>query len=142
MVCPALLEEVPMLDDRQKEALRQWYRGDDVHHEAKRLIDTEDWENLEELIQMRALFGLSRHSELPDYLKDGDKPLIPSNCNPRQDEEGWKDAVDVGWEVVEADFGLSRDEIHLRIRDWQERSWESFLRSVDERKAAKRSGDR
>ncbi len=123
-----------MLDDRQKDALRRWYRRDEIRKEMERLIESEDYENLEEFVQMRSLFGLARHSELPEYLKDGTRPLIPSNCNPREDEEQWKDAVDVGWEVVEADFGLTRDAIHLKIKEWQERTWEEFIRSVEERK--------
>lgn len=123
-----------MLDDRQRDALRRWYRREDTRDEMQRLIESEDWENLEEFVQMRSLFGLSRHAELPAYLKDGDKPLIPSNCNPRQDEEDWRDAVELGWEVVEAEFGLSRDTIHLKIKKWQERTWEEFIRSVEERK--------
>lgn len=126
-----------MLDDRQKDALRQWYRRTEVTDEVKRLVRREDWEALEEFIQMRALFGLSRHSDLPAYLLDGDAPLIPSNCNPRSSEEDWQDAIEVGWEVMGADFNLGRDAVHLKIKDWQERSWERFLESVDERKRSR-----
>lgn len=122
-----------MLDNNQREALRQWYRREAIRDEATRLIRDEDWEGLEEFIQMRALFPLARHSELPDYLRTEKGPLIPSNCNPRTDVEEWRDAVDVGWAVVQELFGLSRDEIHLKIKAWQERSWETFLKSVDER---------
>lgn len=122
-----------MLDEKQREALRQWYRRDSIREEAGRLAKAEDWEGLEEFVQMRALFPLSRHNELPDYLKTETGPLIPSNCNPRDDVEGWRDAVEVGWEVVHEILGLSRDEIHLRIKHWQDQSWEAFLRSVDDR---------
>jgi len=122
-----------MLDEKQRDALRQWYRRDDIRDEAERLIRDEEWEGLEEFIQMRALFPLSRHGELPDYLKTESGPLIPSNCNPRTDVEEWRDAVEVAWSVVEEIFGLTRDDVHLRIKDWQEQSWETFLKSVDER---------
>lgn len=130
-----------MLDDRQKDALRQWYRRPEVTNEVQRLIRREDWEALEEFVQMRSLFDLARHSDLPEYLRDGEAPLIPSNCNPRSSEEDWQDAIEVGWEVTGADFGLGRDAVHLKIKDWQERSWESFLQSVDERKRS-RQGDK
>lgn len=139
-LCPQMcygeaLGEVPMLDKAQKYALYQWYSRDEVLGEAESLIDKEEWEILEELIQMRALFPLSRHSALPDYLlNDEGKPLVPSNCDPRKDEEAWQDAIEVGWKVIKDRFGLVRDEIHLRIKEQQETSWEGFLRSVDERK--------
>lgn len=126
-----------MLNDRQRDALRRWYRRSEVTEEINRLVRREDWEALEEYIQMRALFDLSRHSELPDYLRDGANPLIPSNCNPRASEEDWQDAIEVAWEVMEADFQLSRDAVHLKIKEWQERSWEAFLQSVEERKRAR-----
>lgn len=122
-----------MLDERQRDALRQWYRRDAIREEAQRLVRNEDWESLEEFIQMRALFPLSRHDELPPYLRSESGPLIPSNCNPGTDVEVWRDAVEIGWEVVEETLGISRDEIHIRIKTWQERSWETFLRSVDDR---------
>ncbi|MFH2007155.1 MAG: hypothetical protein ABI333_11260 [bacterium] len=123
-----------MLNDEQKDALRKWYRKTDILAEAKDLIDREEYEPLEEFIQMRALFPLGRHTELPDYLLDDGKPLIPKNCDPRKDQDEWRDAIDVGWEVVEAELGLSRDQIHLAIKEQQEKSWETFLQSVDERK--------
>jgi len=126
-----------MLDERQKDALRRWYRRPEVTDEVQRLVRLEDWEALEEFIQMRALFGLSRHRELPDYLLDGDAPLIPSNCNPRNSEDDWQDAIEVGWEMMAADLGLGRDTVHLKIKDWQERSWESFIQSVEERKRSR-----
>jgi len=127
-----------MLSDKQKAGLRQWYRRPDVLDEARRLVKAQEFEALEEHIQMRALFPLSRHGDLPDYMKDDEgKPLLPHNAHPRDDLEEWRDVVELGWEVVEAEFGMSRDDIHLTIRDQQQRSWETFLQSVDERKSKK-----
>lgn len=130
-----------MLDDKQRSALGQWYRRVEIRGEVERMVAHQDWEGLEEFIQMRALFPLSRHHELPDYLLVDGAPLIPSNCNPRTDVEEWKDAVEVGWEVVQELFGLSRDEIHLKIKEWQEKSWEVFMKSVDERRGRGGSPD-
>lgn len=124
-----------MLSDKQKDGLGQWYRQPDILDEARRLVKAQEYESLEEHIQMRSLFALSRHKELPDYMKDDEgKPLLPHNAHPRDDIEEWRDVVEVGWEVVEAEFGMSRDQIHLAIKGQQESSWESFLQSVDDRK--------
>jgi hypothetical protein len=124
-----------MLDDRKKDGLRHWYRRPDVLDEARRLMAAGEYESLEEHIQMRALFPLSHHGELPAYLRDDDgKPLLPKNANPGNDLEEWRDAIEVGWEVVETELGMSRDQVHLAIKKQQEQSWEAFLRSVDERK--------
>jgi hypothetical protein len=123
-----------MLNDEQKAGLRQWYRRPDVLDEARRLMKAKEYESLEEHIQMRALFPLSRHQDLPDYMKDDEgKPLLPKNAHPRDDVEEWRDVIEVGWEVVEAELGMSRDNIHLAIKKQQEGSWETFLQSVDER---------
>lgn len=124
-----------MLSDKQKAGLRQWYRRPDVLNEARRLIEAKEYESLEEHIQMRALFPLSHHSDLPDYMKDDEgKPLLSHNAHPRDDVEEWRDVIEVGWEVVEAELGRSRDDLHLAIKGQQERSWETFLQSVDQRK--------
>jgi hypothetical protein len=125
-----------MLNDKQLEGLRQWYRRPDVLDEARRLVKAQEFEALEEHIQMRALFPLSHHGDLPDYMKDDEgKPLLPKNAHPRDDVEEWRDVIEVGWEVVEAELGMSRDDIHLTIKDQQEKSWETFLQSVDDRKS-------
>lgn len=124
-----------MLNDKQIEGLKQWYRRPEVLSETRRLVDAQEFESLEEHIQMRALFPLSHHNALPDYMKDDDgKPLLPHNAHPRDDVEEWRDVIEVGWQVVEAELGMSRDDIHLAIKNQQERSWETFLQSVDERK--------
>ena len=123
-----------MLDEKQKNSIRQWYRQEKILAEAKLFIDKQEWEALEEFIQMRALFPLGQHSSLPDYLKTEDGgPLIPSNADPRKEVEDWRDAIEAGWEVIDAALGYTRDTIHLAIKEQQEASWETFLRSVDER---------
>ncbi|MDY0000201.1 MAG: hypothetical protein RBU30_02785 [Polyangia bacterium] len=118
-----------MLDDRQREALRLWYRREAVLGEARRLAREERWEGLEELIEMRALIPLSRHGELPEYLLTAAGPLIPSNCNPRVAPDDWRDAVELGWKVIGEATGISRNDVHLKIKAWQDESWEAFLES-------------
>ena len=127
-----------MLNDRERDALRRWYGRDEVLAEARTLIGKSCWEELEELLQMRALFPLSRHSELPDYLRaDDGGPLFPTNLNPAQDAERWQDAIEVAWEVVEGELGLSHDDVHRRIAEQQETDWARFMKSVEERDRAR-----
>jgi hypothetical protein len=116
--------------------LSRWYRRDEVISTAKRLLAAEEWDDLEEHLQMRCLFPLSRHSELPDYLRtESGSPLFPTNLNPRQDLEKWQDAIGVGWQVLEEETGVSQAEIALKRDSEQERDWQEFLRRYEERKA-------
>jgi hypothetical protein len=123
-----------MLDDRQKDALRRWYAQPKVLDEARRRIKDKYWEDLEEFLHMRALFPLGRTDELPDYLKTEDgKPLLPS-VDPRNNQEAWQDAIEIGWEVVEAELGVSRDEVHRAIGQQQRDTWDEFMKSIERRK--------
>ena len=53
-----------MLDDKQKDALRRWYRQPKILDEAREQIQREYWEDLEELLHMRCLIPLGRTPEL------------------------------------------------------------------------------
>lgn len=126
-----------MLDDKQKDALRQWYRRAEILDEARQQIQREYWEDLEEFLHMRCLMPLSRTRDLPDYLKtDDDSALLP-NLDPRSNLEAWQDAIEVGWEVVEAEFGVSRDDVHRAIGKQQKEDWGEFLKSIEERKRSR-----
>jgi len=123
-----------MLDDMQKEALRRWYRRSEVLDQARKRIQSEYWEDLEELIQMRCLIPLGRVSELPDYLKtDEGEALLPS-LDPRANQDTWEDAIGVGWEVVESELGVSHDQVHEKIGKQQQANWDAFMKSVEQRK--------
>jgi len=123
-----------MLDEKQKEALRRWYRQPKVLDEARTRIRNEYWEDLEELIQMRCLIPLGRVSELPDYLKtDQGEALLPS-LDPRASQDTWEDAIRVGWEVVESELGVSHDQVHAAIGKQQKANWDAFMESVEQRK--------
>ena len=126
-----------MLNETETEALRLWYRQDSVMEPARRMLDGEDWDELEEHLQMRCLFPISHHTELPDFMRDGEgKPLFPTNLNPRSDLEKWQDAIEVGWAVLEEVTGLSRSEIGSRRDAEQQRDWDDFMRRYEERKKA------
>jgi hypothetical protein len=123
-----------MLDDIQKDALRRWYRQPKILDEARKRIEDKYWEDLEELLHMRSLIPLGRTQDLPDYLMTGEgQPLLPS-VDPRSNQEAWQDAIDVGWEVVQAELGISRDEVHAAIGKQQKENWDDFMQSIERRK--------
>ena len=124
-----------MLSDRERSALEQWYGQDKVLTEARRLYESKDDESLEEHLHMMCLLPLSRHAELPDYMKTDDGgPLFPSNLHPKADLEKWRDAVEVAWAVMERELGVTRDEINRRVAKTQKDDWKAFMDSVERRK--------
>ena len=124
-----------MLDDRQKDALRRWYSRPEIIDEARELSRQERWEDLEEHVQMAALMPLSRTEQLPEYLlgEDG-KPLLPNNASPMSDVEEWRDAIEVGWEVMERELGVSQEHLHRSIAQRQGDDWDAFLKDAERRK--------
>ncbi len=124
-----------MLDDRQKDAVRRWYARSEIVDKARALHREDRWEDLEEHVNMLSLMPLSDIDRLPDYLKREDgKPLIPSNLNPHKDIEAWRDAVEVGWEVMEREIGVSQALLHESIARKQEGDWDEFVKSGERRK--------
>jgi len=123
-----------MLDDKQKNALKRWYSRPEILHQARERIEKKYWEDLEELLHMRALMPLGRTQDLPDYLKKEDGEALLPNLNPRNNQEAWDDAIEVGWGVVEAELGVSRDEVHAAIGNQQQDSWDDFMKSIEQRK--------
>jgi len=129
-----------MLDDRQKQALGRWYGRSEVLDEARGYIERQEFDDLEELIHMRALLPLGRTSELPDYLRNDDGSSLLPSLNPRSNLEAWQDAIEVGWRVLEAELGLSQDTVHRAIARQQQEAWDSFLASVERRKREREPG--
>ena len=124
-----------MLDDRQKDAIRRWYARPEILERARVLHREGRWEELEEHVNMASLIPLSRTDQLPDYLKQEDgKPLIPSNLDPRKDIEGWRDAIEVGWEVMDREIGVSQELLHQNIARSQDSDWEEFVKRGEQRK--------
>ena len=65
-----------MLDVKQKEALRRWYRRPEILDQARKRIEDKYWEDLEEIVHMRSLMPLVRTKDLPDWLKN-ERTTIP-----------------------------------------------------------------
>jgi hypothetical protein len=127
-----------MLTEREHDALVQWYSQKEILDETKRLVRAKAWERLEEHLHMRCLFALSRHSELPDFMRDDDGgPLFPTNLNPGNDLEKWQDGIEVAWEVVEKELSLTHDEVHRRIAAEQKVDWETFIKRAEERRKSR-----
>jgi len=124
-----------MLDDRQKDAVRRWYARPEIVDKARALHREGHWEDLEEHVNMLSLRPLSDIDRLPDYLKHEDgKPLIPNNLNPLKDLEEWQDAVEVGWEVMDREIGVSQELLHQNIARGQDTDWEEFVKTAERRK--------
>jgi len=123
-----------MLNDKQKDALRRWYRRPKILDEARKRIENKYWEDLEELVHMRSLLPLSRTQELPDYLKTDEGQALLPNLDPRSNLEAWQDAIEVGWAVIASELGVSHDDVHGAIGRQQKETWEDFLKSIEQRK--------
>jgi hypothetical protein len=124
-----------MLDDNQKDAVRRWYSRPEIVDKARALHREDRWEELEEHVNMASLMPLSNIDQLPDYLKQEDgKPLIASNLNPTKDVEDWQDAVEIGWEVMEREIGVSQALLHQNVARRQDSDWDEFMKSVERRK--------
>ena len=126
-----------MLDDKQKEALRTWYQQPKILDEARERIERKYWEDLEEFLHMRALLPFSRTEDLPDFVKKEDGTSLLPSLDPRSNQEGWQDAIEIGWDVVEAELGVSRNDVHRFIGEQQKDNWDSFIKSTEERKKQK-----
>ena len=114
--------------------MRRWYRQKHILDQARKRIEDKYWEDLEELLHMRCLFPLARSTELPDYMKNDDGSALLPKLDPRSNLEAWQDAIEVGWEVIESELGVSRDAVHEAIGKQQKATWEEFLNSVEQRK--------
>lgn len=124
-----------MLTQEEGDALHRWYTQDSLLDRARRLIEKEALEELEEYLHMTCLFPLSRHGELPDFMKNQEgKPLFPTNLNPKKDLDKWQEAIEIGWQVVEERFKLTHAEVHRRLARTQKQDWDAFLESVERRK--------
>jgi len=123
-----------MFDDRQKEALRQWYGRGEVLDQARKLIGDSNWEGLEELIQMRVLVPLGRTAELPGYLKTAEGEALLPTIDPRVDQDTWEEAVEVGWQVMKSELDVGHEQVHEAIGRQQKDDWAAFIESVERRK--------
>ena len=124
-----------MLDETQREAIALWYAQPSVLDEARRLYDSGAHEELEGYLHRTSLLPVGRHDTLPEFMRDGDgKTLFPTNLNPGEDEDGWQDAIEIGWQVIEAELGIAHDDVHRAIAAEQQDEWQAFLKSVEQRR--------
>jgi hypothetical protein len=131
-----------MTDEKKEtkiQALRKWYTQSWVLDSIRRMYEAQEWEDLEAAVHRNVLFPLSKHDELPDYLRTEEGgPLFPSNLNPLHDHEGWQEAVNVGWEVMREQLKISKEEVQQNIRKEQDQEWDRFIASVEKRKKERR----
>lgn len=124
-----------MLTDAEREALTWWYSQDEVLQQARDLARKKAHEELEEYLHRSVLLPLSNREALPDAMRDEDgAPIFPTHLDPRADEAKWQDAIELGWDVVQKELSISRDDIHRSIATEQEKDWEAFMESIERRK--------
>jgi len=127
-----------MMQENEKNALRRWYSQEWVLAAVNKAKDMEDWDTLEATVQRNALLPLSKHEQLPDYMCAAEgKPLFPTNLSPLYDQEGWQDAIEIGWDVIREKTGVSMEFVQAQIRAEKDADWEVFMKSVEERKKAR-----
>jgi hypothetical protein len=123
-------------DETRREALKRWYAREEVLAPIRAWLEKERWLELEEYVRQGALFPIAFREGLPEWLGDEDgKPLFgAADLNPATNRDGWAEAVDIGWSVLEERLGIRRDDVIGRIEKIQDDDWQRFLASVEERK--------
>lgn len=120
------------LTDQQKEALAKWYRQSWLLDKAVSYLDDGDWLGMEDYMHRDALIPIARIDEIPDFMRDSDgHPLFPNGINPAANLDGWQDAIEVGWLVMEKERGYSHDRVHREIAEIQNKDWEDFIRRAE-----------
>jgi hypothetical protein len=123
------------LNQAQRQALAQWYRQDWLLERVTQLIEARDWVELEDYVQRDALMPSARLDTLPAFMKnEASETLFPDGLNPMSNLDGWQDAVEVGWDVLKAECGVSQDDVHKAIAKLQQQDWDDFLRRAEARK--------
>lgn len=124
-----------MLTDQEQSALRTWYAQPHILKEAEQFYKDGALERMEDYLHKVCILPLGRHDQLPDFMKnDQGEPLFPDNLDPRENEEKWQDAIEIGWAVMKEKLGVSHDDIHKNIANIQQKDWDAFMKSVEERK--------
>ena len=128
-----------MMDEKQKNAIRKWYSQNWILEAVQRTLDAEEWEELESLVHRTVLLPLSKHRELPDFMRnEKGGPLFPTSLSPLQDHKGWSEATSIGWEVVEERLGVSKEKVQGEINVEQDADWDRFMKSVEEREKSRK----
>ena len=123
------------LSDKQEKALRQWYSQPQVLDKALAYLDDGNWSGMEEYLHRNALMPIARIDELPEFMLDEKgTPFFPTGIDPSANLEVWQDAIEVGWEVMERERGISHDRVHQEIAKIEQDDWDSFVRRAEERK--------
>lgn len=124
-----------MFSDKERDAVKQWYSQPHVLKRAQEISETGALDELEEWVHKFCLMPLSKHDDLPDYMRDGEgKPLFADSLSPIKDKEKWQDAIEVGWTVMEEEIGVSLDDVHRFEAKFQKDDWQAFLDSIERRK--------
>jgi len=126
---------MPLLTEVQKTALEKWYSQSSLLDAAMRFLEYDDWMGLEQYIHQEALIPTASISSLPDFMRnERGETLFAEGLNPATNLEGWQDAIEVGWRVMEAERGISQERVHQEIARIGQNDWDDFMRRAEERK--------
>ena len=73
-----------MMDEKQKNAIRKWYSQNWILEAVKRTLDAEEWEELESLVHRTVLLPLSKHRELPDFMRNETRFRMVEKVDPKR----------------------------------------------------------
>lgn len=122
-------------DETHREALRRWYGRDECIEKLRALAEAENWFDLEQYVRQDGLMPLVFRDDLPDWLvqEDGKPVFTPADLHPGNNREGWAEAVEIGWAVVEERLGVARSMVEGHMDSVAEADWDRFMKSVEER---------
>jgi hypothetical protein len=125
---------MPLLTDKQKKGLEHWYRQSWLLDKAVSFLEDNDWLGMEDYMHRDALIPIARIDDLPDFMRDENgEPLFPNGLNPTANLEGWQDAIEVGWVVMEQERGINHDRVHTEIAAIQKTDWDNFIERAEAR---------
>jgi hypothetical protein len=131
------------LEEKQREALTRWYDREEILNPIRTWHENGKIFELEQYVRQDALMPLTFRDQLPDWMRNekGEPLLGVSDLHPGTNREGWAEAVEIGWSVIEKRLGILRGDVEAAIEKVQEDDWQRFMKSVEERKKARGEGN-
>jgi len=123
-------------DETQRDALRRWYGRDECIEKLRGLAADESWFELEQYVRQDGLMPLVFRDDLPDWLvtEEGKPVFTAADLHPGNNREGWAEAVEIGWGVIEDRLSVKRAEVEGHIDDVAQADWDRWMESIERRK--------
>jgi hypothetical protein len=127
---------VSVFDEKRREAMKRWYDRPETLEGFRKLYDAGQIYEAEQYVRQDALLPLTFRDQLPDWLRneEGEPLFTVDMLHPGTGREGWAEAVEIGWSVIEKRLGVKQADVIAHIEKEQEDDWNRFMASVEERK--------